>query len=312
MIREVKSGRIGQEDLRIPFRKWLAAIASGLDVQVDLRIGDTPAITAHRPIQDVVTDEQKLEWLRDISFSEEQGVESVETYIARNATRMRPLLNDSRTVALAALNDAANNTLNFVTTDTVGGLTASPQRGAGAFIGFMDYEPRSAKRDIAERAVPKEILEQWAVEQIGILHRRETSDLEWYWAASSLSKLELDPLQILRIPLLVGTQVRLFRPQDVYKLILKSNIAAIKMRQVNVIDVQSQIIQLPGMLTLRPLAPSSLNSIELVDGTPKSPFSFIGCLYRQFAVYGKRLRFKTVKDVARGPFGPMDALVLSV
>lgn len=120
-----------------------------------------------------------------------------------NAERIKRIEHDGHLVGLAALLDVQGNGIQFLTTDTIGGLTNSVVRGSGGYMGYMDSYPASAKRDVAKKVAPTEVLQSWANDQVRILKERNAIPLQLYWAASNMSNLDIDPIDVIHFPVVL-------------------------------------------------------------------------------------------------------------
>jgi hypothetical protein len=163
-----------QHELRIPLRNYLAAIVAGLDVSIALQIDSGIPDEIHENINEIITHKKIFDWIKHISFSDildakrniNQG-----KYVSDNAERIRRIEYDGHLVGLAALLDI-NVNFQCLTTDTIGGLTNNILRGSSGYMGYMDNYSASAKRDVAKKVAPIEVLQSWADKQISIFKEK--------------------------------------------------------------------------------------------------------------------------------------------
>ena len=223
-----------QSEAKIPLQAYLAAITAGLDVPVAFQIDTGAPVTIHEPIGSLLTPEQILEWLEGIAFVNiARGAADpapTKKYISENVERLRKLEHDGNIVGLAALIDAPpGNILHSLTTDTIGGLTNNVLRGSGAYMGYMERYPGSAKRDAGKPVASPEVLQSWANEQISILKARNATLEQFYWAASNISNFDLDPVDVIIFPVLLGNnQITLLTFEQIFDVLQQTSIACLK------------------------------------------------------------------------------------
>jgi hypothetical protein len=245
---------------RIPLQSYLAAVTAGLDVPVLLQIENELPVSIHQPIDSLDTPEKILDWLKGITFVELPGfMEAADAvqYVEANVQRLRRVEHGGRVVGLAALIDRPTNGLQCFTTDTVGGLTNQVVRGAGAFLGYMESYPATAKRDVSGKRVASiDVLQCWANEQLSILKEKGASVDQLYWAASNLSNAELDPIDAISFPVLLPNDQYVLMPfENIFQLLQQTQIACLKSRRMEFAETNIQPYVIDGLPTLRPAGP---------------------------------------------------------
>jgi hypothetical protein len=307
----------GQEpEVRVPLRNYLAAITVGLDVGVTLQIAGEPETPVHEDINLLRSREKLSAWITDLTFSEVLGssVTPSAKYVCENFERIRSIEFEGRIVGYAALLDVPPNIgMQFITTDAIGGLTHQVNRGATSYLGYLENQPTSAKRDSGTRVAPTEVLQTWGNEQISILMQKGASREQLYWAASNLSNLELDPIEIIYFPLVYpGGNIILKNIDEVLDVLATSAIPSLVHQQTKFSETNVGLFCIDNLPTLRPLTTGNLIRMELENGAPKYPTSLLGCLARLASRRGHKLQYEVKPNIMRTFIGPMDALFITL
>jgi Histidine kinase-, DNA gyrase B-, and HSP90-like ATPase len=297
---------------RIPLQSYLATITAALDVQVALQMEGEIPVTVHENIHNLNTPERVLRWIKDITFVEVPIAKGgADVYVSENAERMRAIEHDGHLLGLAALLDIQGVGFQFLTTDTIGGLTNQITRGAAGYMGYMESYAITAKRDGAKRVAPIEILQAWADQQVFILKERNANTEQLYWAASSMSNMELDPIDVILFPLILqSNQIVLATFEQTYNTLQQTPIACIRSRRTDFAEINIPPVVVDGLPTLRPLSSGNLIRLALENGRPKYPLSLLGCLDRLVLRQGRELTYEVKPTPMQTIFGPMDALII--
>lgn len=304
-------------EVKIPLKNYLAAITAGLDVSVKLKIDDEALADVHQSIDDLDSPEKIYTWIEDLTFSNIPGSAEISSkeYVLSNYERMRKIHHNGQVLGFAALIDIppSGNGLQFMTTDTIGGLTNQVRRGTGSYLGYMENHSASAKRDIDKKAIPKDILQSWANEQISILKERNSSSERIYWAASNMSNLDLDPIEVISFPIFFPSgEYVLMTFHDLYEIMLKTPISCLMSRQSSLADTYTHPVSVGGLPTLRPLSNGNLIQLKLENNTPKFPNSLIGCLHRLIHKEGRELSYEVKPEIMKSVLGILDGLVIKI
>jgi hypothetical protein len=305
---EVNSGMFGVADFKVKIADYLAALTAGLDIGVELEC-DGEKVIVHESISTVVRDRKYNDWLSRISFFAYQP--GVVGPINAYASRLRPLLSGERIVGLATLRTDSGG--HFMNVRTVGGLAASVHaRHSSNFIGYMDHEPGSAKREGTRIAASTDDLKVWSDEQIRILEMADLPPLAWCIITCDLAGLEIDPSPVLKAAFRRQDQFNILGLEEIFKELDRDAIAILKMRHLDHVEVNSAAGPLENYLTFQPVVNSGFLSLKLDGDIPVDKLSFIGCLYRYAASKGRRLLWQTRPGVGISFFGPIDALLISL
>jgi len=143
----IGSGRIGVSNIHVTFADYIAVICSALDVKVQLKVNEGKWVTIHQPLEKLDTVHKQREWLREISFAGYLAP-NLTSYIDANAGRLRFIIEDNKTLGLAALSTIVGNLPAPLSRRSVGGLVANVHNFmTDSFIGCIDFATNSARRE---------------------------------------------------------------------------------------------------------------------------------------------------------------------
>jgi hypothetical protein len=216
-------------------------------------------------------------------------------------------------VGLAALLNIRDVSFQGLTTDTIGGLTNNIMRGSASYFGYMEHYSASARRDAARKVAPIEVLQSWANEQVSILKERNATPEQLYWAASNMSNLEIDPVDVIIFPVLLpNSQVVLWTFEEIFSALQQTPIACLRSRQTELAETNIQPLVINGIPTLRPLSAGNLVRLHMENGRPRYPLSLLGCLDRLVGRRGRELMYEVKPMPLQTPFGRIDALMIKL
>src|SRR3569832_318563 len=304
-------------ELRIPLRNYLAAKIAGLDVAVELQIENEPAKLIHESVRDLTAGEKMHKWIKDLTFVEIPTVNpnpQAADFVNKNYDRIRKIKHEGQLVGIAALFDTHAGGMQFLTTDTIGGLTNNVMRGANAYLGYMESYPASAKRDPAKKIAPPEVLQAWANEQISILKGRSPTLEQFYWMASSMANLDLDPIDIINFPIVnpADGQISLMQFDQLFDVLQKTPIASLMHRQTGFSETNVPPVVIGGLPTLRPLSTGCLIRLSVENGRPNYLASLLGCLLRLVEQRGRELVYEVKPNVMNTFIGILDVLIIKL
>jgi hypothetical protein len=313
---EVKRNRLGDTNFNVTLAEYLAPLVAGLDVGVEYNDSDgNGAVVVHLPIATVKTLPARNEWLENISFAKYSEDPTMKTMVGSYAERLRFLSDGEQIVGLAALSTHLGNAADFLSIDTVGGLASSGHgRDSQRFVGYLDHDPSSAKREIsASFRASANALQTWADEQVQMLSASNIAPLEWCAATCSLCDLGLDPLAIARVAIAYPDgQIRVVSIPEVIELAKSVGLAIFASGLLRHVETYHTAIVYESFPTFRPIRNSGFLSLEFVDDAPKDRCSFIGCLYRYANGASYRVKVERRSNIARTLIGPVDVLLITV
>jgi hypothetical protein len=307
---EIKRNLMGATNLLVEVEDYLAALFAGLDVTVYFRNGDEDETLIHRahPLKE----QFHADWLRKLSFSRYQD-SSVEKCINDNWSRLRPIYDNGACCGLAAISTHPSNLQDFLSVATVGGLATTVHgRGQRDFIGYIDYKPKSAKRDQGDFFASSSAMRTWATEQMRLLVESKPSPLEQCFAAQSFADFGIDPSPIMRICVVFEGKMGYLSLTELTLLLERMDVAIFKSNTLgDHAEYHHSIQQIVGRALICPLGSSKFYELILNSGVPMENFSVIDCLHRALVAQGKTPRWTREKNVAPCYFGLMDVIVVS-
>lgn len=157
----------GEPDIRTSFENVLKTLCAGLDTDIYYSENAQKPRRIHQDI--TAADLDKRQWLRDISFADDQAYSNLDKFIDANYDRLEYIKKGEHICGLATINILPSYRQDFLSITTVGGLAAQGQinnRGSEHFIGYMDSISSSADRkSVPPMKVYGEQIEQWAQKQ---------------------------------------------------------------------------------------------------------------------------------------------------
>lgn len=217
---------------------------------------------------------------------------------------MRPMVGAGKTHGLAA----ASTYLGPYSTlgrQSVGGLTNVQGFHGNDYIGFLDYEPGSARRDPGRRTViPEDVLNNWANEQIEILRSSGADETAWCIATACFSNLGLDPTPILHARFRINGVEQILDLERIFAAIDRTGIS------VPMSSIMKFIETMPGIIppTVEPMfvpirSSGSFLSLEYDGTAAKEPNSFLGCLMRTAVAQSRTLSVENVGVIGVSAIG---------
>lgn len=314
LLIEIKTNIMGANNFKVPFKDYIAAICAGLDVPVFYKELGGSEMRIHEDINSI--EFNKSEWLTKISFAEFQpNSELIKAYISKNISRVKPIIKNETILGFAAISTKDNsNAQDFLSVRTVGGLAFSVHhRDGDKFIGYIDYTPKSAKRENGNYAASEEAIQAWAKDQLNELVGLNLNPIEKYVASSALCEFEIDPSELALILTIYNGKVEFLSFEQLAELSRKMKIAFLNSGLGGGhMETHYNFQELQGYALIRPITNSSFLSLKMNNGIPENNFSIIDCLYR--AITKKRYTpvLEEVSNVGKNLLGQnVSAITLS-
>lgn len=309
----IRKGRPGYEaETKLPLGQCLAILCAGLDVHVELSDKTGVLSIVHRPLSKLNTVAKRRDWLFDLAAPDKKT--SGDEVLDAHAERLRPIVKNGRALGMAALSVTSNQTHTALgTVKTVGGLANAIQlTDLSTFIGSIDYEPRSAKRDPGQEiAAGHTALAKWAAEQIGLLPDRAIDPVAWCFATASLANLEIDPIDIATFLIRDKDGLKALNLDQVVDLILVSGLAFYQSSMMSHVEVYHSLGAFHGMPTFWPVTNSGLLSLERDANGEARITSALSCIERRAKSRGANVVSNYATETVRGHFGQLQVLLLS-
>lgn len=308
----VSKGRPGYEpEVRIPLHQCLSILCAGLDVTVELVVGKSRPQIVHRPLRELDTPEKRKDWLFGIAGVDEQSREG--DLLKELAARLRPITDGSRVLGMAAISTIqAHGRRELSTVSTVGGLaTTISQSDMSRFVGAIDYQPNSAKREpSAEPSARRGAFEAWASEQKTLLPARETNPLAWCFATYSLADLQLDPIDVATMIVRDGENYLVLTLDQMIDLIQTRGVAFYQSHMMAHVETHHSQGSFRGMPTFWPVANSSFLSLQRDEKGEPNITSVLSCIERRARARGLAIEETYEVNAAVSHFGSMPVLLL--
>ncbi|MCT4316439.1 ATP-binding protein [Elizabethkingia anophelis] len=298
-----------------PLKDYLSVICTGLDVNVFYN--DYLNIGEKKIHEDIYSPNfNAYEWLMKISFANYQPYPSkIKEYVLKNFLRLKPIIENDVIKGIAAINTYDSRVQNFLNVDTVGGLSSRVHsRHADKFIGYMDYKPRSAKRDIEDPDASIESLQIWAEDQLDELMKSDLTDSEKYVASASLCQFKVDPIDFAMILVCFNGAYCYASFAELAEASLNKKIAFLVsgFEKKDYIETYHHIKELPNSILIVSIEPSSFLYLKVKEGIPEKNFSILDCLYRMCIKKGFNPILTEEKLVGKNIHGEyIDALMLT-
>lgn len=309
----IQEGRAGyQEQIRLPLKQCLSILCAGLDVSVEMMDKSGTLAIVHQPLSELDTLAKRREWLFGVAAPEKR--DSGDEFLDAHADRLRPIVSDCRTLGMAALSiTTLGNRSTLGTVMTVGGLASTIATSDGSrFIGTIDYEPKSAKREVTTKASAGQVaLETWATEQKALLPDRATNPLAWCIATSSLADLQVDPIDIATYLVRLGDQFLVLDLDQMIDLICERGLAFYQSPHMPHTEMHHSIGAFRDIPTFWPVTNSSFLSLERDEHGKARLTSALSCIERRAESRGIDISSEYAAETAQGHFGAMPVLLVS-
>lgn len=185
---EVKVNQQGLKNFEVSFPKFVSSMVC--DVRAKIKIGVNGGESVDLLPSGFGHGEAK-EKLNQLCFGSpsEQAMKHIEDY----SSRMRVLRDKNKVYGFAALTAHSTEGMHFISSRTIDGLSTPHSRATDNFIGWMEHECRSAKRDTGNLCVPKQVMDDWLEDQAAIFKKTGPDDFKRYIAAANFAQLGGDP-----------------------------------------------------------------------------------------------------------------------
>ncbi|WP_228716818.1 HD domain-containing protein [Billgrantia pellis] len=305
---EVKRNVAGAENLKINAADFISSLCAALDVSVFFKVGNCDYTEIHRNI--LLQDDYQC-WLDRISYAKYQST-YVSNYISNNVERLRPIVEDGLWHGLAAISTSSHVEQSFLNVRTVGNLCSSVHGRSGEdFIGYVNYLPKSARREGLKFSASPQAIESWAKEQIEILHEKGITPLEKCQLAYSLCYFDIDPIDVANVVVCRNNDFEILSFEELALLSVEEGVAFVKASYMDHVDAYSSIKSMEGKALFRPIRNSNFLSLKMLDGKPENDRSVLGCLFRKIIQLGYKPEVRIESEIGKSMFGMNDALIVT-
>lgn len=188
---EMKPHYNGEESFFVPYYSVLSNLTAGLDVDVYYKELQSPERCVHSNIESLEIESEEIKnWLIDISFARFRSNNLVLDYICDNFKRLRKVLYKQKVIGIAAINTFwCKGYTSFLSIHSVGGLSSLCYGSDSDFIGFINGEPMTARRNSKITSVSKNM---WVKEQYEILKSQGIKPIDGLYLPYFLGKYHID------------------------------------------------------------------------------------------------------------------------
>jgi hypothetical protein len=303
----IKRNQMKAENIEVSIENYISSICAALDVSVYFSVNDSSGREIHK---DIKNETDYSNWLKRISYSQYQAT-SVANYITANVHRLRPIIDNGQWHGLAAISISSTTEQNFLSLNSVGGLSSSVHHRSGEhYMGYINYLPQSAKREGKGYSASDEAIKSWALEQVGILEEKGMQPFDKCILAYNLCHFGVDPIDIAYVYVVQNNEYKLLTFKQLADVSLEEDIVFVKPDYMEHIDSHSQIDSLPGKTLIKPVRNSSFLSLKMEKEKPETNNSILDCLYREIVKSGYIPKITIQKNIGRSFFGLNDGLII--
>lgn len=323
-VYEVKRNQFQSTNLEVPFSAMLSTIVTGLDVDVYYKEFDTDSICVHHRIDAINFD--KKAWLRELSFADYQKNKALDDFIDNNYTRLEFLRDGQGQInGLAAIGTELSQEQNFLGCSTIGGLlTGFHSRSSENWMGFLDTNPNSAKRDGGKFRASDDEIEEWVNKQLKLLDVANSKELVVRLRLQiAMQVFKVDPIDIAVAYCMDNSGAFYLMTLD---LLVQNLVAGLKLIFVDAHyfsssedDGHGDSYIAPNDLKTNlkkdellyvPVLNSGFLTYKLIDKVPQNDYGFIDCLYRTTLSKGYKLSFTYINNYCKSHLGVFDRAVV--
>ena len=310
----VRSNETRQRHLFVPLGDYVAALASGLDVPVNVVVAgnDTRVHNGFPP-----PSERREQWLLDVSYVTAGPNERFRPLVSAAALRLREIRDEQGCYGLAAIAVSNPPQGSFLSLMSVGGIATPhhPQQNQ-SFVGIIDYMPANAQRTAGEVRAPKEAFQRWLSEQANLMVAEDATDSDRIYASYSLCNFGYDPKDVIRsIVVVEGPESKFWRLGELAGKLDAGARLVFPTVELSVRTLDPNVLSLPGgqnVIFCVAVQTGEFNDAELVNGAPRLPISLIGVIHRTLVEAGRTPKWNLHERTYRSLVGPGDYLELRV
>lgn len=199
---EVTVGHQGQKNFNVSFADFIGSMICNVRAKILIIHGNE---TRSIKVSSQFDSEQANADLSRLSFN--MQTDMAKQLVTSHVNRMRVLQQGGKVYGFAALSAGRVNGAHFVSSKSIDGLSTPHNRGTDSFVGWMECECRSAKRDAGEVEVPPEVLKHWLDEQVQLYLSANPDPISRFFTAGHITSLGGDPKSVLEaLPVLLSSK----------------------------------------------------------------------------------------------------------
>ena len=301
-------------DIYVSFDGYVAALVCGIDVPISVEI-DGERTQIHQGFPPNPADQ--AEWLRKLSYDAVGAIDPAEELIAPITNRLRGIYDDTNCYGFAAIRTKQSGLCDFLSAKSIGGITDRDHFHSNeAFVGMIDYLPRSAKRDPGEIAAPRSAVKSWVSEQVAILNGR-LSPKESIFASYSLCDFDYDAIKVLQAILVITLDGEDLWPlRNLSTLLSKGNRLGFRVSRASgrqSLETWGEQHTIDDISTCLVVNTGKFNEAEMSPLGPTKPNTLVGIVHRTLVAQGKNPTWSTHPGLYQGTIlGRCDCLEVRI
>lgn len=302
----------GHSDFTVRFEDYVAAMVAGVDVRISVeREGNQREIQRRFP----PAPSERETWLRTLAFVDCGVNQGANRGLMRALPWLREIRDGRKCYGLAAIDVLGLHGGVFLSSKAVGGLINPHGRYDNSFVGLIEHLPAGAQRGPGEMAAPRESMERWMTEQIGLLETAGLSPDEWLLASYSVGNLGFDAIDVMRYLLLSADGEQRFVPVDGLAESLKRGarvVFPVSQAIDHHLDSHAGRLAIPGVWSCVVVRNGKFNEARLEAGVPSEATSLVGVVHRVLVGAGESPSWRRRRNVYRSFLGQGDCLEVSL
>ena len=306
---KIPSGVADQPDLYVTFTNYVAALVSGIDVNISIHMeGVPPHVHTRFPPHPG----DRAQWLRDLAYISAGVNQPAATVVDEASPRLREMRDGNTCYGLAAISILRSGACSFLSAKAVGGFAAFHD-SSGSYIGTIDHLPKSAAREPGDISAPRSVVEAWLSEQVELLDGH-LSPPESIYLSYSLCLFDFDSIDVLQgIVVIRATGYVYWSLKDLAALLRSGHRLGFRVSKRATSHLE-QYDQRPidGFAVCAVLGTGKFNRAEMSTAGPMHPKSLIGVIHRVLVAQGTNPTWIRHPSVYRSIIGECDCLEVRI
>jgi hypothetical protein len=201
---EIIVGHQGQKNFNVLFADFIGSMICNVRASILIVHGNE---TRSIKVSTEFDSKQANADLLLLSFN--MQTDMAKSIVTSHEDRMRVLQDGEKVYGFAALSADRVNGAHFVSSKAIDGLSTPHSRGTDSFVGWIECECLSAKRDAGQVEVPDEVLDHWLDEQIQLYLGTDPNSISRFYTAGHITNFGGDPKSVLNaLPIFLSSDQR--------------------------------------------------------------------------------------------------------
>ena len=309
---KIRCNIYGQQDFHVPFKSYVAALVSGIDVPISVEVGDV-LVQVHKGFPPRPRD--RAGWLRTLSYVSTVANHPASPLIGTIVPRLTEIRDGNTCYGVAAIRTDSGGRCDFLSAKSVGGFVSHDNMAP--FVGLIDHLPNSAKREPGKIAAPRRSIEAWLSEQVDLMRGR-LSPVDSIFASASLCHFDYDSIDVLQGIYVMVTEspgLTFWPLQSLASLLRVGNRLSFRLSGYDTsprLEQYGEQHPIEGFATCHVFTTGKFNEARTSPAGPMQPNSLIGIIHRTLVNQGANPIWTTHADMYRGPFSMCPALEVRI